>query len=295
MHKIDDQPLEMIQCLISRKIKHFDICSLIRLLEEIGYTMKDIYFQSNPDLASRSTLCEAISFSEIFYPKVTIILNLGLLSVSSPLPSLFKKKMDSGEIDPIRFTRFLSFFDHHLIRNFLEMSLSESNIHFFSSWKETQIQYLKLLALNSISTVWFIMQICFPELFVQVIKSPRIVRLGKASMTLGHSTLGRQSFLGKDVEYSSTSFKVTLTTDEAKTELVTPWPIEIKKRLREIIFPLLEKTDIHLSLILVIRGNKGLMQLSAESHLGYGRIGESDQPLTLQLYSGYPRSTIIII
>lgn len=185
-----------VQVRIRQNIKRFDVCSLLKLLQELGYRGDDIYFQSNSDLSSRANLCEDIFFSENT-PRVTIVLNLGLLSANSPLPSFFRKKMDSGSIDPILFTRFLSFFDHHLIKNLMAMSMPDVNSIFFDDWRETQGYYLKLLDLNSTSTLWHLFQICFPELIVKVVKFPRMIQEKVLRSCWEHLASATRRFLEK--------------------------------------------------------------------------------------------------
>lgn len=273
---------------ISQNVKRFDVCSLLKLLMELGYTHEDIYFQSNADLSSHSALCEEIFFSENA-PRVRIVLNLGLLSSNSPLPNFFRKKMDSGSIDPLLFGRFLSFFDHHIIKNLLAMSMPDINDIFFKSWKETQGHYLKLLDLNSTSTLWHLFQTCFPELRVTVVKSPRLFKQKSSSTVLGTARLGYDSFLGKKIEQSIPSFKFTLMGEETLTDLHIPWPLEVKRRLKTVIFGLLQRTSIHFRVTLMLKSNKEIARLSPTSYVGYSRLGENTTPLKLLLFSGYPK------
>jgi predicted component of type VI protein secretion system len=282
-------PYESVQERISRNIKRFDICALLKLLKELGYHKEDLYFESNADLSSPTSLCHAIFFSEQF-PKVRIVLNLGLLSVNSPLPNFFRKKMDSGSIDPVLFSKFLGFFDHHLIKNLLSMSMPDLNDTFFTSWLATKNHYLKLLDFNSTSTLWHLFQACFPELTVRIIKAPRLFKQNSSSTMLGTTRLGKESYLGKKIIQTIPSFKFILLSDETKTDLSIPWPSEIKNRLRKIIFRFLERTDIHFRVIFILRNNKEIAHLSRHSQLGYCMIGKNTQALKLLLFSGYSKN-----
>lgn len=278
-----------IQDKIKQHVKRFDICSLLKLLKEIGYQEDEIYFQSHSDLSSRAGLCEDIFFSEN-QPRVTLLLNIGLLSGNSPLPSYFRKKMDTGAIDPVLFTRYLSYFDHHLIKNLLSMSMPETNGIFFTDWTETQGHYLTLLDLNSTSTLWHLFQICFPELIVKAEKSPRLFQEKSSSNTLGRSRLGIDTFLGKKIEQAIPSFKFTLTVEHTLTDQLVPWPLEVKHRLKKVILPILSRTAIHFRVILCIKKNGEIAYLSPQSHIGYCRMGENKHPLRLLLFSGDTRS-----
>lgn len=280
--------MEPILTRIKQKIKSFDICALLKLLKDLGYSNDDIYFQSNCDLSSYSSLCEDIFFSESS-PKVSIILNIGLLSSNSPLPNFFRKKMDSGSVNSFLFTRFLSFFDHHAIKSLLAMSMPDINDIFFSSWREMQGHYLKLLDLNSTSTLWHLFRLCFPELIVEVVKFPRVFKQNTFSIMLGSTRLGVESFLGKKIEQTIPSFKFTLISEDTHTELKIPWPQEIKRRLKSLVFAIFQRTDIHFRVTFILKNNKEIAQLSRSCLLGYSTIGESQQFLKILLFSGFSK------
>jgi hypothetical protein len=272
---------------IKQEIGRFDIFSLLKLLESLGYKSGDIFYQSNPSLASSTSICHCIDFVNQSYPKVVLVLNMGLASNNSSLPSFFQKKMDEGSIDPILFSRFLSFFDHYLIKLFLSMGTPEQNGWFFSDWRETQREYLKLLALNSASTVALLFQLCIPELAVDVVKSPRFISHVSCSFTLGSTKLGKDSFLQRNEQLTIPSLKVFLTTDELLTEFSLPWASEIKKRFRELILPILKRVNVHLQIILRARNIKDPAILSFTSRLGYCCIGNHSHFLQFLLFSGY--------
>ena len=273
---------------IAENIKRFDVCSLLRLLYELGYQRNDIYFESNNDWSSRNSLCESIIFSEND-PKVRLILNLGLLSGNSPLPNFFKKKMDCGSIDPVLFTRYLNFFDHSLISNLLHMSMPDINNIFFSSWQETKSHYLKLLDLNSTSTLWHLFQRCFPELKVKVLKAPMMFKKNSSSVVLGKTRLGFESFLGKKIVQTIPSFKIMLYGEEMSTDLMVPWPLEIKNRLKRMIFSILQRTHIHFRLIYIQTDKKEIACLAASTQLGYCMLGKNSEPFKIILFSGYSK------
>ncbi len=274
---------------IKEKIQRFDIFALLKLLESLGYKASDIFFQSNPSLSSSSSVCHDILFKEKEYPRIILILNMGLFANQSALPSFFRKKMDEGSIDPIAFAKYLGFFDHYMIRTFLGVSMPEDNGWFFSDWKETLREYLKFLALNSVSTLQLFFQLCFPELKVQVVKFPRVISLHRASIILGSAILGKDSCLQKNEKLTISSLKVLLTTSEPLTDLSVPWAFEIKKRIADLIFPLLERVNIYLQVILIMEKVKDFAHLSNATHLGYCCIGENSRPFQFCIFSGYPK------
>ena len=278
-----------LQEQIAQNINRFDVCSLLKLLKEMGYKLDEIYFESSGDLSSRSSLCREIIFSSET-PKVRLILNLGLLSANSPLPNFFRKKMDSGSINSVAFTKFLSFFDHHILKNLLLMSTPDVHDYFFSNWQETKSHYLKLLDLNSTSTLWHLLQTCFPELSVKILKSPQIFKQKSSSITLGHTRLGRDSFLGKKMIQTIPSFKFCLIGEDTHTSLNIPWPMEIKQRLKKMVFSFLQRTDIHFRVIFILKNNQERATLSPQTALGYCMLGKGKEDLKLLLFSGYPQN-----
>jgi hypothetical protein len=284
--------MDPIQQRIAENINRFDVCSLIELLYEIGYQSRDIYFESHVDSSSRSSLCEKIIFSEN-NPKVTLILNIGLLAGNSPLPNFFKKKMDTGSIDSSLFIRYLHFFDHHLISNLLAMSMPDINDIFFSSWQLTKGHYLKLLDLNSTSTLWHLFQVCFPELKIKVIKSPKLFKKNSSSVMLGKTRLGIESFLGKKIVQTTPSFKIMLIGEETNTDLMVPWPIAIKERLKKMIYPILQRVHIHFRIIFIQKDNIGYASLNKSTQLGYCMLGKGIDPLKILLFSGYSKDILL--
>lgn len=274
---------------IKEEIQRFDIFALLKLLENLGYKMSDIFFQSNPSFSSSSSVCHDIIFREKGYPRIILILNMGLFANQSALPSFFRKKMDEGSIDSVAFAKYLGFFDHYMIRTFLGVSMPEDSGCFFFDWKETLREYLKFLALSSGSTLQLFFQLCFPELKVVVVKFPRVINLHKASIILGSTILGKDSFLQKNEKLTISSFKVLLTASEPLTDLSVPWPFEIRKRIADLIFPLLERVNIYLQIVLIMEKVKSFAHLSRTMHLGYSCIGENSEPLRICIFSGYPK------
>ncbi len=281
------EEIEITKQKLTKEIRKFDLCSLIALLETMGFYRKDIYFKSHLTTRSPPSLCESIVFSDE-KPKVQVLLNMGLLSNNSPLPSYFLKYMDSEEIDGERFVRFLSFFNHHLIKDFLLFSEPKSHLGLFSDWKETQYYYLRLLGFESISTLWFLVQSVFPELGVEIKKNPRVIRLDSASLVLGRDGLGSMAYIGKRYEQTLSSFKVTVSTETDVSDQGIHWPVEVNNRFIDVLFPLLQRTDIHLSLILLVKHKYTFTHLS-KTRLGFDRIGVSNAPMQLLLFHGLIR------
>jgi len=119
-----------------------------------------------------------------------------------------------------------------------------------------------------------------------VTKNPQVMRLHSSSLILGKDCLGYTSFLGNRFLEMLSSFKVIFSTDNELSELGVPWPIEINRRLIELIFPILKKTDIHLSILLRIKNKSNYLTLGSQSYLGFDRIWKSSHPFELSIFFG---------
>ncbi len=279
-------PLKQSLCKkLKAEIKRFDFCALIKLLKQLGFGYEDLYFMSNDSSGSHASFCEEILFSPDF-SKVTLTLNMGLLSSSGSLPSYIQQLIDTEDIKEEPFLRFIQFFNHHLIHNFLQMTLPDQNSDFFLEWKETQKQYLSLLGFESISSLWFLIKLCFPDLVIEVKKNPQTLKLHASSLVLGRDGLGKESSIGNKHKQTLSSYKITFTTDNEMSELGAPWPIEIHKRLVDMLFPILGKTDLHLSIVLQIKNKSTYLTLGPKGLLGFDRLWKCSSPFELLVFYG---------
>ncbi|HEY5260459.1 MAG TPA: hypothetical protein VIJ46_07405, partial [Rhabdochlamydiaceae bacterium] len=164
---------EELRKKLEANIKRFDLCPLLKLLRSLDYSRDDIYFVSNSNQVSHASLCEAIHFSHDC-SQITLVLNMGLFSSGGSLPSYMQQFIDTEDVKEEPFLRFINFFNHHLMDTFLQMTMPDLNDDFFLDWKETQMQYLSLLGFESISSLWFLIKICFPDLVIEVQKNPQV-------------------------------------------------------------------------------------------------------------------------
>ena len=252
----------------------------------LGFRQKDLYFISHYDHASPTSLCESIVFLSQS-PRVRITLNLGLLSNHTPLPSFMIKWMEEEDIQPTRFLHFLNYFNNQLIHEFLRNLSPEKNSYFFLNWRETQYHYFSLLGFESISTLWFMIKNCFPELVISIEKTKRTMRLSSKTLILGKDGLGSSCYIGERLEQSFSSFKIIFRTEREVSEQGAPWPIVINLRLYEWVFPILQRTDLHLTIILKINKKTDQFILSKKHFLGFDRIGLSKAPFQLVLFHGF--------
>ena len=217
-----------------------------------------------------------------------IVVNMGLMTGQSPLPTLFRKKMDKDEINAEMFETYLSYFDHHVISMLLNVTMSERKGFFFTDWSLAQKRYLQLLLLSSSSALQFMMQRCLPAANIEVVKAPICVHKAGASTTIGKTLLGRSSFLGQDIEQRVPSYQVIFKVPTMHADNGEPWPIIIKETLRDVVLPNLLKTHIHLGIVLVVEENQTVAKLSTQALLGYSSLGEGSAAFRVSICVGYP-------
>ena len=263
---------------IASRIHDFDIISLLELLEYLGYHPEEIYFRSHLSTSSQPSLIHGIEFRDEPTRSVLIIVNLGLLSAQSPLPSYFLKKLDAGYINAQAFVDFIGYFDHFLIKNYLLSIYPEMNKRFFPDRQVTKSRFLELLDLRSCSTLHWLFELVFPELGVCVEKIALGRQLRSAPIRLGETILGTDAIFGAKASSPVQGRRVTLFSEFESTDRGEPWPREIEQRLTDPVFPILRSIGMDLEIVLVIRAQKTWAKLHSESYLGYDKIrgGEED-------------------
>jgi hypothetical protein len=261
----------LAEARVAREAHEFDLVPLLDLLLHMGYRPEEFVFQSHFTHVSQPGLVHSVEFRGEPIRQVVITVNLGLLDPKGPLPSYFTKLLEHGNIDEQAFLRFLHFFDHFVIRNFLKSVYPESDPAIHKDWEGTKRHYLSLLGLRSTSTLHAIFQGIFPELGVFVGRGSIGRDLTVECLRLGSGVLGRTS-LGARSTVPVTAAEVTLYCEEEYTEQGRPWADEIQRRLASTIFPILRDAGLDLMLTLVIWSQRGWAQLKPGSYLGFDRI-----------------------
>lgn len=283
-------PVEDFERKILKKIHEFDLFSLLKLLMYHGYLLEEIHFRSHMSTCSQSGLIQGIEF--LYQPErqVVITINMGLLSAQSALPSYFQKNVDTKDIDSISFGDFIGYFDHFLIRDYIFNIYPEKNIKYFSDWEITKRQYLQIMDLKSSSTLFWVFQLVFPELKIQVEKMVMERGLKALALIMGKTILGSDAVFGKKTDATVYGMHITLISDEEFTDNGIPWPKEIKNRLDDQVFPILRSAEADVEIILVIRSQKRWMKLESESYLGYDKMkGGKAQARRIRIFRGQLR------
>jgi hypothetical protein len=272
---------------IAKRIYDFDLISLLQLLELLGYQLEDIHFKSNFSTTSQPSLIHDIEFHSEPGRRVLIILNLGLLSAQSPLPSYFFKKLDAGYIDTQLFLDFIACFDHSLILNYLLSIYPETNRALYPDWEVTKRRFIELLDLRSCSTLHWLLELVFPELGVWVEKVALGRELRSAHLRLGKTILGTSAIFGEKTSVPVYGRRITLFSEFETNNSGDPWPREIKQRLNDLVFPILRSVGLDLEIILIIRTQKAWAKLHSESYLGYDKIrGGEEQRRRIRIFTG---------
>ncbi len=254
---------------IRKRIREFDLVALLNLLEWLGYRHEDIIFHSKLSRLSARSLIEDIEFLPPPGQTVLVSVNFGLLSYQTPLPTYFLKMVEQENIDVPRFLAFLQFFADRMIRDFLHAIRPESDARLGLGWQRSGRHLLRLLGVQSPSTLHWLFQLVFPELEVAVVRDSHWHWLAPGHIRLGANTLGEGAVFGGRTRVRVRGFTVELLCEEDASYSAVPWGIEAVRRLEGQIFPLLAENDVHMKVILVIRDRKGWARLGRDSLLGY--------------------------
>lgn len=257
---------------VSKRIHEFDILSLLQLLISMNYSPEEITFRSHNSICSQPGLIHGIEFRREPVREAVITMNMGLLGAQSPLPAYFRKKMENDVAGERLFIDFIGYFDHHLIRDYICNIYPEINRFFFPDWELTKRRYLQILNLKSLSTLHWLFQTVFPEIGVRIENAVLSSEVQTQPVRLGRTVLGTDAVFGNKTSVALHGRRVTFYSDEEMTDTRVPWPKEIKNRLEDLIFPVLQPTGINLEISLILKSQKRWVRLHSETYLGYDRI-----------------------
>jgi hypothetical protein len=281
-----------IEAKVSRRIHDFDMISLLRLLFFLGYSPEEITFKSYNSQSSQAGLIREIRFQQEPLKNVTIVLNMGLLSAQSTLPSYFQKNIDKGFMDLQSFYLFIGYFDHSLIYEFFKSVYPELNLNRLVDLDKLKASYIQMLDLRSCVTLNWLLKLVFPELEVSISKCTLPKTVTMKPLKLGNTALGENAVFGNKTKISISGRKVTLFCDDELTPMGEPWPREIKKRLKNDIFPIFNNIGVGLTVTLVIKSQKQWVKLHPDSYLGYDKIrGGGDPFKQISIFKGYVGSS----
>lgn len=278
-----------IEASVRARAREFTIPALLDVLHALGYRTTEIEYKSNQTAAHKASLIECIEFLTVPHKRVIITVNIGLLGVQSPLPSYFFRLMEQYDTDAM--IDFIGFFDHGLLRSRFDALYPERDRAAFPDWEETKALNLKLLGLQSPSTMHWMFQRVFPELAVQAKRWVQRHTIETERVVLGDASLGEGCALGGAVTLAAGGIEITLYCEEAVTPAGAPWAREASRRLDEVILPLLRTVDLYLNVVLIFQDHKGWARLEKEHFLGFdpvydGGKRQAERAQAVLLFSG---------
>ncbi|MCG8471648.1 MAG: type VI secretion system baseplate subunit TssG [Desulfobacterales bacterium] len=258
---------------VKKKIGQFDVISLLRLLQKMGYGPGQIRFRSHESLCSQSRLVQDISFyQERDKKEVEISLAMGLLGPQSPLPSYFRKTLEADISAGISFSEFVGFFDHQLIRDFL-CGLYPELARFFQGASTPSLpETLQMFDLRSVSALHVLFSRVFPEAGVEVKEVSLNRRLSASPVCLGQSILGGSAVFGYQTQVPVRGRHITLHCEEEESDRRRPWPQEAKERMERLLFPKLAPLGMELEIDLVLTTQCRWVRLHPKGCLGYDTL-----------------------
>lgn len=292
-------PAATLRARISKAAHRFSVPALLDLLHAMGYRDEEIEFRSHLSQSPQGHLVHAIEFltaapGEPDSPRTVVVtVNLGLLAAQTPLPAYVMKIL--GQQDAAGMEEFLWFFDHALLRDRFQALYPERNRGLFIDWEETKSKLLRMLGLESPSTMYWLFRRVYPELGLVVRRGQQQMPLSALGASLGEAILGDRYTLGGIAQVPVGGMEITLCTEEPQSPAGIPWAQEASRRLMEQILPLLRGIDLQLSVFLLFVEHADWVRLVPDQYLGFDPLRPGDdqrqpRPQLVQLWSGDARA-----
>lgn len=272
---------------IVAEARRFSVPALLDLLHAMGYRDEEIEYRSHQSQRPQPALVHAVEFMEPVAPPpgrlrtVIITVNIGLLTAQTPLPSYVMKILDQQDASGM--AEFLAFFDHHLLRDRFQALYPERNRGLFVDWEETKAKLLRMLGLESPSTMYWLFRRVYPELGLVVRRGQQQMPLNALGALLGEAVLGERYTLGGIAQVPVGGMEITLCAEEQLSPAGLPWAQEASRRLREQILPLLRGVDLQLTVFLLFVEHTEWARLVHEQYLGFEPIRDDAQRARPQL------------
>lgn len=256
-----------LQRLISQRAHRFGLSALLDALRALQYTDEEIQFASHATTAHQASLIQAVHFAPPPQRRVQVVLNLGLLSPQSPLPSYFQQVIEQQREGAL--TGFLNFFAHHLLSQSVQGQFPERSAELLPSFSQALGDVRSLLGLRTTYALHWIFDQLFPELGVAVQRLVMSRTVPTRSTRLGPWALGDGATLGGQAQVPVYGVAIKLFADEPVSGTGEPWPKEAERRLQEQVLPLLAGHGIQLQVALVLRDQQNFLVLRPREYLGY--------------------------
>ena len=260
-----DSDQKFIEAQIRARCREFDISAMLRVLERIGYEFVDIDFLGHLSASPQPSLIHDVVFLPPGSPaKVNLVLNMGMVSCRSPLPSYFMELLHHVDTADA-LLELLAFIDCKLLAERVRSFFPERSM---TGWSRVQRDLLDLTEFRSSSCVHSLFHHIFPELEVEVRRGGGDTMVPVSGTRIGAAVLGDCAF-GTYVRAPSRGLRVTLHAWEMVSLASIPWRVEAERRMCEIVLPLLRETGMYLLVELILHEQGKYLQLDGESSIGY--------------------------
>lgn len=275
---------------VRSKARSFELKPLIDLLLARGYRREQLLFESNRE-GGATSLVHAVEFRQGAGASILITVNLGLLGDNATLPSYMLREVENSK-DPQRFYDFIRFFDHRLIENYVRAAWPEDDPAVYGDYALLCNAVLKLVGLDSISSLHWFMQAMFPELRVSVQRGDFLAVTTSHACRTGISRLDGSSVIGRIYESEAQGFLVELVTEEESYDNHRTWAAVVRSRLKDRCFPVLAPFRLPMRVVLTVLSHASWARLEgnlvkATGYLGYDRIrATTDSRHSVVIFSG---------
>lgn len=278
-------PASALEQRIAARIHAFDVPALFDVLSLAGYQRSEIEFRSHNSNLHQTGLLHSIQFIRAPFRRVLIEVNLGLLSLQTPLPSFFLQRIEGQATDMM--LDFISCFDHLLLEPCFRGLYPEREEATLPGWDRTARDRLRLLRLACPSSLHWLFQKVYPEAELTVRRTAQTQRIATSGMRIGTAALGDGTAIGGFASIPVGGMEVRLCFDDSFSGTGIPWALEADRRFDKQIVPLIGETDLTLTLWLRFRDQTSFARLRDDSYLGYDPLqGGPEHPLDVLLFSG---------
>ena len=274
---------------VRARARSFALKPLIDLLVAHGYRREQLLFESNRE-GGATSLVHAVEF-RAGGADVLITVNLGLLGDNALLPSYMLREIEHSR-DPQRFYDFIRFFDHRLIENYVRASWPEDDAAVYGDYTLLCRAVLKLVGLDSVSSLhWFVQQE-FPELGVRVTRGAFPSSTQSHACRTGMSLLDGSSVIGRVYETEAQGFLIELVTDEEAYDRQRSWAAVVRARLNERCLPVLAPFRLPVRVVLTVLSHASWARLESgraetSGYLGYDRVkDDAESQHSVVIWSG---------
>lgn len=265
---------------ITQKAKHFALPALVRLLRA-RFPHLPIRFASHPSLALEPTIVESVSF----WPNhIVVTLNLGLRTATTPLASYFLELFAHPRVGP-ELAGVVEALDHPLLSDFAQSRAPMENERLVERSSAFVRDALTLARPASPMTLGWLLRKVFPELSITVRRNGHARRMPAPNARLGNAVVGYAA-LGGQAEILVPGIDALLETDSSRTWHGEPWATEAKRRLSDVVFPVLRGAAIHLRVLLVDREALGKLIVHGPGELGFDPLTKARSPEISTLFEG---------